>query len=753
MTSTDHSVLPDDDFESTSHTPVSDDASAAVRDEAPRGEAAPAAAKAPTGPTFADLGLPDELLRAVLNLGFSQPTEIQAQAIPALLSGRDITGVAQTGTGKTAAFGLPLLAAMDPELRAPQALVLAPTRELALQVSEAIESFARQLPGVEVLAVYGGAPYLPQQRALKSGVQVVVGTPGRIIDHLERGTLKLDDVRFMVLDEADEMLRMGFAEDVDKILSAAPRERQVALFSATMPPAIRKTAQNHLNNPVEIATSRQSSTVTSVRQTYAVVPFRHKIGALARVIATSDADATIVFVRTRSAAEDVAIALVGKGITAAAISGDVAQRDREKLVDRLRTGGLDVLVATDVAARGLDVDRIGLVVNFDIPKEPESYVHRIGRTGRAGRTGVAMSFVTPAEQGKLRGIERTIRQTIEQVEIPSPAQVSAHRISGLLEKVPARLELGRLDIARTAVSSFLEDRGIDPLDAATVLAALAIGDTGPGPREREERALDADLASAQHEARQRGDRSSGLDRPSRGPRRERVGGANSGSSTLAGGKKYWVGVGHRDGVQPGAIVGALTNEGGLAGKDLGRIEIFSNFSLVEIGRDLPSETLHRIGGARVAGRPLRIRLDGGRVESGNRDGGDRPDRGGRFNDRPRTAGRFEDRGERSSDRSGGYQGSRGGAPSGDRDGGYRKPEREGGYRGGDRDGYRGDRDRAPSSDRYGSRDDRAPQRDRDERPATGQRSTTQRSASAGRPADGAARKPRHTKVARPFRSY
>ena len=418
-----------------------------------------------------DLGLPEPLLRAVLDLGFTRPTPIQAAAIPALLAGRDITGVAQTGTGKTAAFGLPLLAAVDPGLGAVQAVVLTPTRELAMQVAEALESFAKHLSGVEVVAVYGGAPFLPQQRALARGAQVVVGTPGRVIDHLDRRTLRLDAVRFMVLDEGDEMLRMGFAEDVDKILSMAPAKRQVALFSATMPPAIVRVATAHLTDPVQIAVSRQASTVTSVRQTYAVVPFRHKIGALARVLATSDADAAIVFTRTRGAAEEVGNAMIARGLSAATISGDVAQKDREKIVERVRGGTLDVLVATDVAARGLDLDRVGLVVNFDVPTEPEAYVHRIGRTARAGRTGEALTFVTPAEQGRLRAIERMTRQRLEEVTVPSPADVSAHKVRVLLGQVADRQQADRLDMYRTAVATFLTETGTD---AAELLSLIHI---------------------------------------------------------------------------------------------------------------------------------------------------------------------------------------------------------------------------------------------------------------------------------------
>ena len=583
--------------------------------------------------TFESLGLPEALERAIADLGFTTPSAIQEQAIPALLGGKDITGVAQTGTGKTAAFGLPLLAAIDPNLRATQALVLAPTRELAMQVAEAIETFAKHMRGVEVISVYGGSPYPPQQRALARGAQVVVGTPGRVIDHLERGSLKMNDIRFLVLDEADEMLRMGFAEDVEKVFSAAPTERQVALFSATMPPQIRRVAQHHLRQPVEIAVSRQSSTVTGVKQTYAVVPFRHKTGALSRVLATSDAEAAIVFCRTRGAAEEVGSALIEKGISAATISGDVAQKDREKIVERLRSGALDVLVATDVAARGLDVERIGLVVNFDLPGEPEAYVHRIGRTGRAGRTGQALSFVTPSERGKLKSIERTIRVRLDEIEIPTPADVSAHKVRGILASVSDRKDAGRLHMYRELVNEYLSETNIDPIELAVTLSALAVGDDGPKAR-AEQLAAEAERDEAKR-LMERGPRresrfeGNSRDRFERGGERPR-GGARRGDVA---GTRYRLAVGHSHGAQPGGIVGALTNEGGLNGKDLGKIDIFPSFSLVDISAPLDAHTLDKLSRARVAGKPLRIAVDQGPRSQGPRNDDRGPRAGRSFDDR------------------------------------------------------------------------------------------------------------------------
>ena len=660
------------------------------------------------GITFADLGLPRDLLKAVTDMGFVTPTAIQKEAIPVLLAGRDVVGVAQTGTGKTAAFGLPLLDAVDSRDSVVQALVLAPTRELALQSAEAITDMAARSRGLDVVAVYGGAPYGPQIGALKGGAQVVVGTPGRVIDLIDKGALQLDDVRYFVLDEADEMLRMGFAEDVETIAQSLPTDRRTALFSATMPPAIQAVARQHLHEPVQVEVSRPASTVATVHQTYAVVPFRHKIGAVSRVLAVTDAEAAIVFVRTKSTAEDVAIELAGRGIQAAAISGDVPQRERERLVERLRAGTLDVLVATDVAARGLDVDRIGLVVNFDVPREAEAYVHRIGRTGRAGRHGEAVTFLTPKEKGKLRQIERLTGSRLEEITLPSPADVSEHRARKLLSKAAARHERGRLDMYLPLVTDCAQELDIDVEELAATLLALAVGDEGPRRREdrggerpqraRREENLDSEgtFLSASFEGGReknrrgdRGDRGEGRRSATRSGRRE-----HEGPGTV-----YRVEVGHRDRVLPGAIVGALANEGGIEGSDIGKIDILQSFSLVTIYADLSPEQLSVMGRATFAGRELRIRPDegpghgwsgpNGERRPKRRDWEDRKDRGDRSDRGERSERGFRPRredGERGwKDRDG--RGGRGGYDRSDR-----RDNRRWDERGRDRDGFRGRRE-------------------------------------------------------------
>ncbi|MCL2090203.1 MAG: DEAD/DEAH box helicase [Micrococcales bacterium] len=584
-----------------------------------------------TAAPFADLGLPDALVAATVRLGFTTPTPIQAAAVPRLLAGHDLVGVAGTGTGKTAAFGLPLLAAVDPDLDAVQGLVLAPTRELALQVADALASFAAQIADVQVVAVYGGAPYLPQKRALAAGAQVVVGTPGRVIDHLERGTLRLDQVRYLVLDEADEMLAMGFAEDVDRVLAAASDDRQTALFSATMPPAIQAVANAHLTAPVQVDVGGKVGTTTEVTHQYATVPHRAKAAALRRVLAMTDAAATIVFVRTREAAEQVGSELVEHGLAAAYLSGDVAQTERERIVARLRDGALDVVVATDVAARGLDVNRVGLVVNLDLPGEPETYVHRTGRTGRAGRTGEALTFVTPAELGRLRRIERALRLTLVATTVPTAQQVAAARTARLLGRAFARDDGRALSSYRDAVATALADQpeDTDLLDLLARVAAVATQGTAADAAAEAE--LDITLATARRKADRGPDQRRRDDRYEDQP--DRPGRHRSGRPRLPSADRtvYRVSVGHRDGIGPGALVGALTGEGGLVGDQIGKIHMFSGFSLIDIPGGLPDEAAERVSRTRVAGRRLNLRPDTG--PHGDRQRTDRP-----RTDRPRRPG-------------------------------------------------------------------------------------------------------------------
>src|SRR5690606_20795286 len=409
-----------------------------------------------TGPAgrFTDLGLPEPLLRALADVGYESPSPIQAATIPPLLAGRAVFGQAQTGTGKPAAFALPVLARIDPAESRPQALVLAPTRELASQVAEAFQKYASHLPRFQVLPVYGGQGYGPQLQALRRGVQVVVGTPGRVIDHLERGTLDLSGLRCLVLDEADEMLRMGFIDDVEAVLRRTPEGRQVALFSATMPPQIRRIAQTYLKDPVEVSIKAQTTTAANIRQRYGLVAGLHRLAALPRILEAEPVEAMIVFARTKLGTEELAEKLLARGIAAAAINGDVEQKQRERTIQKLKDGEVDVLVATDVAARGLDVERISHVLNYDIPYDTESYVHRIGRTGRAGRKGEAILFVTPRERGMLRAIERATRQPIEPMQLPSVQAVNERRVAKFLGRIDEVLEGDELGPFRELVERY-----------------------------------------------------------------------------------------------------------------------------------------------------------------------------------------------------------------------------------------------------------------------------------------------------------
>ncbi|MCO5953343.1 DEAD/DEAH box helicase [Microbacterium yannicii] len=572
--------------------------------------------EAPTEPaaiTFSDLGLSQPVLKALKGIGYETPSAIQAATIPTLLGGRDVVGMAQTGTGKTAAFALPIIDRLDLSQKTPQALVLAPTRELALQVCEAFEKYAGHLKDVHVLPVYGGQGYGVQLSALRRGVHIVVGTPGRIIDHLEKGTLDLSALQYLVLDEADEMLKMGFAEDVETILAETPATKQVALFSATMPAQIRRIASQYLRDPEEITVKSKTQTSANISQRYLITAWQQKMDALTRILEVENFDAMIVFGRTRSVTEEIAEKLRARGYSAAAINGDIAQPQREKTVNQLKSGKLDILVATDVAARGLDVERVSHVVNYDIPTDAESYVHRIGRTGRAGRTGDAISFVTPRERGLVKMIERATRQALTEIPLPSVDEVNVTRLSRFDDRITAALgEAERIEAFRDIVAHYVRNHDVPEADVAAALAVVAQGDTPL--------LLEPDATPAPtRERADRGDRPDRADRPERGERRA----PREGFAT------YRIAVGKRQRVEPRQIVGALANEGGLRRDDFGAIKIMPDFSLVELPANLPREALDRLADTRISGQLIELRPDSGRPQrrSDSASGPRRDDRG------------------------------------------------------------------------------------------------------------------------------
>ncbi|MGB7963003.1 MAG: DEAD/DEAH box helicase [Propionicimonas sp.] len=538
-------------------------------------------------PTFAGLGLDERLLRTLHDVGYENPSPIQAATIPALLEGRDVVGLAQTGTGKTAAFALPILQRLDLKQKSPQALVLAPTRELALQVCEAFQKYAGRLPGVHVLPVYGGQGYGVQLSALARGVHIIVGTPGRIMDHLEKGTLDLTHLRFLVLDEADEMLNMGFAEDVETILADTPTDKQVALFSATMPSQIRRLSKKYLTDPVEFMVRGKTATAPNVRHRYVMVSFPQKVDALTRILEVENFEGMIVFVRTKNDTETLAEKLRARGFSAAAINGDIVQQQRERTIGQLKSGKLDILVATDVAARGLDVERISHVVNFDIPTDTESYVHRVGRTGRAGRSGDAISFVTPRERRLLAAIERATRQSLSPMTMPTIEDINATRLSRFDDAITQALESDRLEFFQQVVAHYVNEFDVPEADVAAALALQLQGD--------EPMLLDPE---AERPARQFDDRDSTGEsapsdgRPQRGPR----GGSEVPMAT------YRIAVGKRHKVEPRQIVGALANEGGLRRQDFGHIDIRADHSLIELPADLPARVREALRTTRISGR-------------------------------------------------------------------------------------------------------------------------------------------------------
>ncbi len=526
--------------------------------------------------TFDGLGLDRRLLRAVKDLGYEVPSPIQAATIPTLLAGRDLVGLAQTGTGKTAAFALPVLSNIDAKSSATQALVLAPTRELVLQVAEAFGRYAHHVKDLHVLPVYGGQAYAPQLAGLRRGAHVVVGTPGRVIDHLEKGTLQLGSLRTLVLDEADEMLRMGFQEDVERILARTPDRKQVALFSATMPPPIKRISKRYLHDPVEITVKARTVTAARTRQRFLFVAGQQKMDALTRILEVEPYQAVLIFVRTKSATEDVAERLRSRGFAAQAINGDLNQAQRERVIGQLRTGALDLLVATDVAARGLDVDRITHVINYDIPTDTESYVHRIGRTGRAGRSGEALLFVTPREKGLLNAIEKATRQPLTEMDLPSADDVNAQRVAKFHDAITTALAASNQSMFKGLVLDYAREHNVPMADVAAALAVMS-QDGGDF--------LLSDLERA-------------------GPARpERAGGKDR---KLA---KYRIDVGYRHRVTPGQIVGAIANEGGVDGSAFGKIDIHANHSIVELPEHLPKKVLAALAKTRIADQLIQLRPD------------------------------------------------------------------------------------------------------------------------------------------------
>ncbi len=547
---------------------------------------------------FSDLGLPASLLKALNDVGYESATPIQAAAIPPMLEGKDVLGQAQTGTGKTAAFALPILTHVDVKIRHPQALVLTPTRELAIQVAEAFQKYAAHIKDFHVSPIYGGQNYDGQLRLLKRGIHVVVGTPGRVMDHLRRGTLNLDALKTLVLDEADEMLRMGFIDDVKWILEQTPPTRQMALFSATMPKPIRRIADRYLKDPITIMMKSQTATAERIRQRYWMIAGTHKMDALTRILEVEDFDGMLVFVRTKTATIEIAERLEARGFSCAPLNGDIPQNQRERTVERLKKGAVDVIVATDVAARGLDVDRLSHVINYDVPYDTESYIHRIGRTGRAGRVGDAIIFVAPRERRMLRDIEAATRQTIERMELPTSDDVNNQRIERFKQRITDTIASDQLDIFRNMVLQYQVETEVEAIDVAAALAQLAHGDA-PFLLPKDAPYREPDFKRSREKGR-----SNAV--------------ARDFNSNLS---RYRIEVGRADGLSPKNIVGAIANEAGISSRYIGHIQIEREYSTVDLPADLPDDVMAILTKLRVAGKPMRISADKG---SG-------PDRGSKTN--------------------------------------------------------------------------------------------------------------------------
>jgi len=562
-------------------------------------EQQPSEAQRPSG--FRELGLSAPLLEALAAVGYETPSPIQAQTIPLLLSGSDLLGQAQTGTGKTAAFALPILAQIDLAQSRPQALVLVPTRELAIQVAEAFQRYAAHLQGFHVLPIYGGQSYVPQVKGLKRGAHVIVGTPGRVMDHMKQGTLKLDTIRFIVLDEGDEMLQMGFVDAIEWVLQQAPPQRQIALFSATLPPPIRRIAQTHMREPAQVTIQNRASTMPKIRQRYWLVSGVHKLDALTRVLEAERFEAMLIFVRTKLETTDLAERLEARGFSVAALHGDIPQQQRERTIARLKAAQVDIVVATDVAARGLDVERISHVVNYDIPYDSQTYVHRIGRTGRAGRNGEAILFVAPRERNMLRIIERATRQTIEPMQLPSVAEVNEQRILKFKETLVNAVRGGEGKTFQPLIEEIEREQNLPAVELAAALAGLLQGPTPflltPKPGATQQPAA----AQGVHDEPDGG-------RKGRRPDATR----DSESRTQRGSRRgppvetYRIEVGHEHGVQPGNIVGAIANEAGLDGRLIGHIDIHGDHSFVDLPVGMPEEIFEGLQAVRVRGVELRI---------------------------------------------------------------------------------------------------------------------------------------------------
>ncbi len=540
-------------------------------------------------PKFSDLDLIDPLFKALDEVGYETPSPIQAQTIPLILEGRDVLGQAQTGTGKTAAFALPLLSKLDLQQKDPQVLVLAPTRELAIQVAEAFQTYAKFIKGFHVAPIYGGQDYSGQLRMLRRGAHVVVGTPGRVMDHMRKGTLKLNNLTCLVLDEADEMLRMGFIDDVEWVLEQLPEQRQIALFSATMPTAIRRIANNYLRDPEHVTIKVKTTTAETIRQRYWTVSGVHKLDALTRILEAETFDGMIIFVRTKNSTIELAEKLEARGFSAAAINGDLAQNQREKTITKLKNGKLDILVATDVAARGLDVQRISHVINYDIPYDTEAYVHRIGRTGRAGRTGDAILFVAPREKRMLSAIERATKQRIELMEMPSTEMINDKRVNRFKQQITDTLANEELEFYTKIIEQYETEHDVPAIEVAAALAKLVQGD-------------EPLLLKKQAKVKERSgrDRDRGRDRESGSVRRK------GGSAIQGTMQRYRIEVGKDHGAKPGNIVGAIANEAGLNGKEIGQIDMHDDFSIVDLPKGMPDEVFQGLQATRVAGQKLNI---------------------------------------------------------------------------------------------------------------------------------------------------